>query len=174
VHPVEVAVRKVRDPELGNVTIGELGLVRSVVVDEQGHASVTLVSTFSGCPALHLIAADARTAAINSGARSANIRYDQSIPWTTASVTVEGRASLADLGIAVANVDGSEPSCPFCESTELTQVSPVGPAACRSAWWCCGCRNVVEVFRDSSLPSIPSIPSMPIPFPTRRDQYVHV
>jgi ring-1,2-phenylacetyl-CoA epoxidase subunit PaaD len=168
-HPVEEHVRTVRDPELGHVTIGELGLVKSVHVDESGHAEVALVPTFSGCPALAIIAADAHDAAIAGGARSASVRFDHSVPWTTALVSVEGRASLAELGIAVASE--SETTCPYCSSVDLSPVSAVGPAACRSAWWCNSCRTVVDVFRDSAVPSQPVVS---VPFPVRRGNYVHV
>ncbi len=161
-HRVEEFVRAVRDPELGHVTIGDLGLVRSVTLDANNHADVTLVPTFSGCPALHIIAADAQSAAIAGGATTAAVRFEHNVPWTTASISDSGRKALSELGIAVAADTGT--TCPYCCSLELTQVSAVGPAACRSAWWCSSCRTVVDVFRDSAT----------LPIPTRRTSHVHI
>jgi ring-1,2-phenylacetyl-CoA epoxidase subunit PaaD len=164
---VRSAVDAVRDPELGGVTIGDLGLVQSVYVDAAGHATVVLVPTFSGCPALNIIAADANAAAVSAGAQTASVRFDHSVPWTAATINANGRSSLGELGIAVA-VDGSA-TCPFCSSAALQPLSPVGPAACRSVSWCTACRNVVEIFRDSSV-----MPVVLLPVPSRRGSYVHL
>jgi ring-1,2-phenylacetyl-CoA epoxidase subunit PaaD len=167
-HAVQVAVSAVRDPELGNVTIGDLGLVQSVDVDADGHASVVLVPTFSGCPALNIIATDAKTAAVSGGAQSAIVRFDHSVPWTTTKINADGRSSLGELGIAVAT-DGIA-ACPYCTSSALEPLSPVGPAACRSVAWCTDCRNIVEIFRDSSVTPV----VVSLPFPSRRGSYVHL
>ena len=50
------AVAAVVDPELGGVTIGDLGLVHDVRIDEGGAVVVELLPTFLGCPALALMA----------------------------------------------------------------------------------------------------------------------
>jgi ring-1,2-phenylacetyl-CoA epoxidase subunit PaaD len=141
------AVYSVSDPELAGVSIGDLGLVRSVEVASDGSVSVVLVPTFLGCPALHVIQHDVEAAAARHGAVRVISRFDHSIPWTTERVSEGGRRALASYGIAV--VSDGVGACPFCNSLELRELSPVGPAACRSSWWCDNCRNSVELFRDS-------------------------
>ena len=53
---VEAAVRDIADPEIPVLTLGDLGIVREVVVDEAaGTAYVALTPTYSGCPATRMI-----------------------------------------------------------------------------------------------------------------------
>ncbi len=144
---VEAAIRSVSDPELAGISIGDLGLVRSVKVSASGSAVILLVPTFLGCPALQVIRHDTERAALAAGATEVEVRFEYGTPWTTDAVSEIGRQQLAAFGIAVAR--GDQCACPYCDSTLLLELSPVGPAACRSSFWCDACRNIVEVFRDS-------------------------
>lgn len=56
VEDVSRALAQVHDPEYPGVSIVDLGLLEGVRVDDAGHAEVDLIPTFSGCPALHMIA----------------------------------------------------------------------------------------------------------------------
>ncbi len=163
---VEAAVRQVPDPELAGISIGSLGMVKSVVMHPDDSVQITLIPTFLGCPALSHIARDAAMAAVQAGATNVNVLFDHSTPWTTNLVDADAQQQLADLGIAVTR--GSMTECPFCGSEALDQISQVGPASCRSAHWCTSCRNVVEVFRDSRPASIS------LPTPTKRTSYAHL
>ena len=153
VGAIDVSVRAVPDPELGGVTIGELGLVVSVEVDDANAASVVLIPTFLGCPALRMIADDVRRAAMAAGASAASVRFAHEPAWTPDRISAEGRRQLAEVGIAVpVAADAHTPavtSCPICGSSSLEARSPVGPTACRSVAWCPACRNVVEIMRGN-------------------------
>ena len=150
VAAVLMAVRDVPDPELAGISIGSLGMVGTVesVADASGTFRVTLIPTFLGCPALRHIAQDVKQAALQAGAIGVEVIFDHRTPWTTDRVDSTGRQGLAELGIAVVTPEGVE--CPHCHSSQLQLVSAVGPASCRSAHWCSECRNIVEVFRDST------------------------
>ena len=50
----------VPDPELPMVTVADLGILRDVAAEEDGHLVVTITPTYSGCPALREIAHDLR------------------------------------------------------------------------------------------------------------------
>jgi ring-1,2-phenylacetyl-CoA epoxidase subunit PaaD len=163
---VEQAVRAVADPELADISIGSLGMVKRVEVSQEGTATVWLVPTFLGCPALRTIAHDVELAAQAVGAARVEVRFDHSEPWTTRSIDDHARAGLRDLGIAVADEHGV--ACPFCSGRDLELITQVGPASCRSAHWCSSCRNVVEVFRDAQQSAVP------LGFPTRKVSYAHV
>jgi ring-1,2-phenylacetyl-CoA epoxidase subunit PaaD len=171
---IESAVRSVSDPELAGVSIGDLGLVRSIEITGAGSVSIMLVPTFLGCPALDVITRDVEAAARSAGATQVTVRFDHSVPWTTDQVSTTGRQALASFGIAVAS--GDDCLCPYCDSSTLRELSPVGPAACRSSFWCDTCRNIVEVFRDARPRSV----SLPVSIPIRRAQtsqgtpYAHV
>lgn len=166
VAAVLMAVRDVPDPELAGISIGSLGMVGAVesVADASGTFRVTLIPTFLGCPALRHIAQDVKQAALQAGAIGVEVIFDHRTPWTTDRVDSTGRQGLAELGIAVVTPQGVE--CPHCHSSQLQLVSAVGPASCRSAHWCSECRNLVEVFRDSTTDHT----VLPLP----RRQYAHL
>ena len=139
-------VDAIADPELGGVSIGDLGVVVDVTATDAGAVDVVLTPTFLGCPALGLIEADVRAALLSAGASSASVRYVHVPMWSPLRISPVGRERLAAHGIGVPGPDGSC-ACPFCGTDALAAASPVGPTACRSVWWCSACRNVVEVMR---------------------------
>ena len=55
---VAAAVGTVDDPEFPGVSVVELGLLESIRVDRDGRVRVSLLPTFSGCPALSMIGDD--------------------------------------------------------------------------------------------------------------------
>lgn len=139
-----LAVEAVLDPELGDVTIGELGLVHEVrVVDS--HVDVLLRPTFLGCPALQLLANDVRSALLGVGASTTEVRFVHTPAWGPEHISEEGRRKLGLLGIAVAETDSVV--CPYCASADLRPAAPVGPTSCRSVAFCGGCRSIVEIMR---------------------------
>ena len=54
---VRAVVADVLDPEVPVLTIEDLGILRDVRVDEDGHVEVVITPTYSGCPALEAIEA---------------------------------------------------------------------------------------------------------------------
>ncbi len=141
-------VSAVVDPELGDVTIGDLGMVRSVNLDDDldGRVRVVLTPTFMGCPATGLIADAVQVAARNAGARCVEVTWDPA-PWSETQVTAEGRHKLARLGIAV----GDEGKCPHCDA-ELVVVAANSAASCRSMARCNNCGDLVDVLRGAASP----------------------
>ena len=145
---VSSAVSTVVDPELGDVTIGDLGMVRSVNAhgDVDGRVRVVLTPTFLGCPATRLIAAAVEAAARNAGAGSVEVAWDPA-PWSETQVTAQGRHKLARLGIAV----GEDGRCPHCDA-ELVVVAANSAASCRSMARCTNCGDLVDVLRGAASP----------------------
>ena len=78
-------VRDIEDPELPHVTLGDLGIVRSVAV-EGDTATVLLTPTYTGCPATEQITADV-VAAVESAGYRADVRMVMSPAWTTDWIT---------------------------------------------------------------------------------------
>ena len=149
---VEIAVRAVVDPELGGLTIGDLGLVHTVFESPVGGSVVTLLPTFLGCPALTLIAADVAAAATKTGASRCTVTWAADPPWSSTRISPAGVAHLASIGIAVTTATAPDPVCPTCGGAMLRPVSPVGSTACRSVAWCGKCRSVIDVLgADRSL-----------------------
>jgi ring-1,2-phenylacetyl-CoA epoxidase subunit PaaD len=129
-------VAAVKDPELPVITIADLGVLRDVS-EQDGHVTVTITPTYSGCPAMDAIRSDIRTALAKAGHSDVEVRTVLSPAWSTDMITEAGRAALARSGIAPP-VTGS-PACPQCASSHVLQISRYASTACQSLWKCHGC-----------------------------------
>jgi ring-1,2-phenylacetyl-CoA epoxidase subunit PaaD len=139
------ALQSVDDPEYSGVSIVDLGLVERVWSGD-GRVEIDLVPTFSGCPALEMIAADVR-AAVSALADDVAVRFVASPAWTPERITEPARRQLADeLSIAVATP--TRPArCPRCGAAALIEESMFGPVRCRSIRRCRACGDAVETIR---------------------------
>lgn len=145
-------LRSVEDPELP-IAITDLGLVHDVSVAD-GHVSVRLVPTWTGCPALAVIRARVREALLAvPGVREAAVEYAYDEPWTLARMTPAGRERLRTYGLAVPACRFAEPPvCPYCGSHEVAVESLFGPTLCRATYLCRTCRNPFERFKPPHEP----------------------
>src|SRR5690606_23375053 len=86
------ALRAVPDPEIPVIDIVELGIVRSVVVDDDGVA-VTLTPTFAACPAMRDIVDDVASAIERLGE---DVRVTTTLhpPWSSDQMTDGAREKL--------------------------------------------------------------------------------
>lgn len=141
------AVASVADPEYPDISIADLGLVEQVHVDG-GAARIGLIPTFSGCPALAMIAADVQAAveALEDIDRC-TVEWLPAPIWSTDRVSLAARSKLnQDYTVTLRRKDGSL-RCPSCGADTVADQSAAGPTRCRSVAWCSSCRNVVEVMR---------------------------
>ncbi len=148
VDDIRRAVAQVHDPEYPGVSIVDLGLLEAVRVDEAGHAEVDLIPTFSGCPALHMIAGDVEVAAAAvPGVAEVTVTWLTEGVWSPDRLTASARTTLAqDFTVVLRRRDGTL-LCPVCGSVAVVDTSGFGPTRCRSLAWCPDCRNPVEVLR---------------------------
>src|SRR5579871_6690237 len=100
------AAARVVDPEIPVLTIADLGVLREVTVNE-GHVEVTITPTYSGCPAMNMIAFEIALALERAGFQNPKIRSVLSPAWTTDWMSQEGRRKLRDYGIAPPQAGGS-------------------------------------------------------------------
>ena len=142
------ALRTVQDPEYPGISVIDMGMVGDVSIDAQaGRVEVELIPTFSGCPALNLIATDIKRAVgAISGVAEVSVLVSAAA-WDPSMLSQRARAVLAqEFGLAAAVSD--EPLvCPRCGHTGLAEQSPFGPARCRAVSRCNACNEVVEVLR---------------------------
>jgi ring-1,2-phenylacetyl-CoA epoxidase subunit PaaD len=140
-------VAAVKDPELPVITIADLGVLRSVS-EEDGHVTVTITPTYSGCPAMDAIRSDIRSALARAGHTDVEVHTVLSPAWSTDMITETGRAALASSGIAPPGPVQTllplprlrqEPVCPRCGSERVTELSRYASTACQSLWKCDGC-----------------------------------
>lgn len=137
----------INDPELP-ITVTDLGLIRKVeAVDGQIH--VTMVPTYSACPAIQVIRQDIRTRLLTlPGVLGVTVDLSFDPPWTVALMSDRGREQLREYGMSVPTSQRiSSVECPFCGSTNLVLENPFGPTLCRAIYYCRACRNPVERFK---------------------------
>ncbi len=91
---------EIPDPEIPVISIIDLGIVRDVRVADDGACDVTITPTYSGCPAMQVIA-DAITEALHArGIAQVRLHNQISPAWTTDWLSDAGKAALKGYGIA--------------------------------------------------------------------------
>jgi ring-1,2-phenylacetyl-CoA epoxidase subunit PaaD len=120
-----------------------------------GAVEVAITPTYSGCPAMQVIALDIVTALERAGIAGARVRTVLSPAWTTAWLTAEARRKLLADGIAPP-LDGAgrgalfgrpAPACPRCGSAATEQLAEFGSTACKALWRCTACREPFDHFK---------------------------
>ena len=150
------ALAEVLDPEIPAVSVVDMGMVGGVEV-RGGDVKVTILPTFTGCPAVDVIRADVERAVSKvPGIATVEVGFSFDPPWTSDRITVEGRRKLRGFGLAPP-AGGPTPlleiglpkvaTCPFCGSKDTRAESPFGPTPCRALYYCAGCRNPFELFK---------------------------
>ncbi|MEM7286556.1 MAG: iron-sulfur cluster assembly protein [Actinomycetota bacterium] len=144
---VHEAVASVDDPEYPGISIVDLGLLEVLEIAD-GSACIGLVPTFSGCPALGLIAEQV-TAAVQAveGVTTVDVEWLRAPAWTVDRVSADARAAMArDFTVSVQL--GAKPApCPRCGG-DTVQESLFGPSRCRAVHRCPACSETVEVMRS--------------------------
>jgi len=148
------AVAEVVDPEIPVLTIADLGVLRDVTVDD-GRVEVTITPTYSGCPAMNMIALEIELALERAGFRGSKIRTVLSPAWTTDWMSEDGRRKLRDYGIAPPIASTSrralfgveQVTCPQCGSGDTELLSEFGSTSCKALWRCKSCREPFDYFK---------------------------
>lgn len=145
----------VTDPEVPVLSILDLGIVRHVDVMPDG-VRVTITPTYSGCPAMDVIAIGIRMALAGHGIKNVLIEPQLSPAWTTDWMTEEGKRKLKEYGIAPPNrkafqalglFEEDTVACPRCGSEHTELVSQFGPTSCKALYRCMSCKEPFEHFK---------------------------
>ena len=148
VQEIHTAIEKINDPEYPGISIVDLGLLENVKVNEIGEVVIQLIPTFSGCPALEMIAQDVREITEKlSGVKKVDVVWLNSPVWSVNRVTAKAEKDLAEKFTVAVQIQGRKVKCPRCQS-ETTIKSHFGPSRCRSIHVCSGCNEVIETLRD--------------------------
>jgi ring-1,2-phenylacetyl-CoA epoxidase subunit PaaD len=148
------AAARVVDPEIPVLTIADLGVLREVNVSD-GHVEVAITPTYSGCPAMNMIALEIELALERAGFAKPKIRTVLSPAWTTDWMSEDGRRKLKAYGIAPPLAASSrralfgvqEVTCPQCGSTNTELLSEFGSTSCKALWRCKACREPFDYFK---------------------------
>ena len=150
----------VLDPEVPVLSVVDLGIVRDVLIEEDGEVVVTVTPTYSGCPAVQVIERDILAALAEHGVERARIRTVFAPAWTSDCISEDARRRLKEYGIAPPGPAGDEDdvlvplrrrrataACPYCDSADTELRSAFGSTACKSIAYCNACRQPFEVFK---------------------------
>jgi ring-1,2-phenylacetyl-CoA epoxidase subunit PaaD len=153
------ALETVVDPELPFLTIADMGILRDVRLAGDGAMEVAITPTYSGCPAMDVIALDIVTALAKAGFANVRVERVLSPAWTTDWLTPAAREKLRANGIAPPERGPDGPkgkralfsetavACPMCGSIETERVSEFGSTACKAHYRCRVCREPFQYFK---------------------------
>ncbi|WP_407159636.1 1,2-phenylacetyl-CoA epoxidase subunit PaaD [Bradyrhizobium sp. STM 3557] len=149
------AAASVTDPEIPVLTIDDLGVLREVVLRDDGCVDVAITPTYSGCPAMDMIAVNVVVALEHAGFPNATVRTVLSPAWTTDWMSETGRRKLREYGIAPPQAAGSrralfgieQVNCPQCGSADTEQLAEFGSTSCKALWRCKACREPFDYFK---------------------------
>ena len=154
---------QVPDPEIPVISVVDLGIVRGVqwIGDE---CVVTITPTYSGCPAMQVIAETVEQALHDHGIDKVRLVNQLSPAWTTDWMSEAGRAKLKGYGIAppaqqVIDISGlkggikrsAAPAltvvCPNCGSSHTQLTSQFGSTPCKALYKCLDCLEPFDYFK---------------------------
>ncbi|WP_426208983.1 1,2-phenylacetyl-CoA epoxidase subunit PaaD [Massilia sp. TWP1-3-3] len=153
----------VADPEIPVISVVDLGIVRAVAFEGDA-CVVTITPTYSGCPAMQVIAESVQEALHGHGVNNVRLVNQLSPAWTTDWMSDAGKAALKGYGIAppaqqVVDISGlhagvkrrAEPllivACPNCGSTHTQLTSQFGSTPCKALYKCLDCREPFDYFK---------------------------
>lgn len=143
-------LEQVTDPEVPVLTITDLGIVRDVKINGD-EVEVIITPTYTGCPAMDMIAMNIKLALVENGYLKIKITSVLAPAWTTDWMTEDGKRKLKEYGIAAPNknfiiaTDGVE--CPQCNSNNTKLISEFGSTACKALYQCKDCKEPFDYFK---------------------------
>jgi ring-1,2-phenylacetyl-CoA epoxidase subunit PaaD len=163
-------LNEISDPEIPVISIVDLGIVRDVqlAADGSGACTVTITPTYSGCPAMQVIAESITEALRGHGLEQVKLVSQLSPAWTTDWMSDAGKVKLKGYGIAppaqqVIDISGLRAgsdaaisrratpkltiACPNCGSTHTEITSQFGSTPCKALYKCLDCREPFDYFK---------------------------
>lgn len=150
-------LESIPDPEIPAINIVELGIVRQAQTIGDV-LEVQITPTYSGCPAMSMIAQQIEEVLKGAGHLNFRIKTVYSPAWTTDWISPEARMKLKKYGIAPPHGKASDELvlfpkaqssvvCPFCDSAQTEKTSEFGATACKALYFCKACRQPFEYFK---------------------------
>jgi ring-1,2-phenylacetyl-CoA epoxidase subunit PaaD len=149
------AAASVCDPEVPVLTIADLGVLREVRFSGEA-VEVVITPTYSGCPAMDMIAVHVDLALEHAGFATRKVTLSLSPAWTTDWMSEAGKTKLSAYGIAppIGKAGGrgalfgvDDVPCPHCGSARTSRVSEFGSTACKALWRCLACSEPFDYFK---------------------------
>lgn len=149
-------LEQVKDPEVPVLSIIDLGVVRDVILKEEG-VKIVITPTYTGCPAMDMIEVEIKATLQEHGFEKVIITTILSPAWTTDWLSEAGKKKLRAYGIAPPQGKAkskralfSEESgiiCPQCNSANTEMISQFGSTACKAQYKCLDCEEPFDYFK---------------------------
>jgi len=149
---------EIKDPEIPVLSIIDLGIVRNIQFNKDHELEVTITPTYTGCPAMDVIATAIRVELTTLGFKKLKIIHSISPAWTTDWMSEEGKRKLKEYGIAPPNprqqvcndklfAEAEAVQCPQCNSWHTHRISEFGSTACKALYQCQDCKEPFYYFK---------------------------
>ena len=150
-------LEEIKDPEVPALSIIDLGIVRDIKMNGD-EIEVVITPTYTGCPAMDMIAATIRIELATLGFVKIKITQVLSPAWTTDWMSEEGKRKLKAYGIAPPNAkqqvcdqklfaESEAVQCPHCDSWHTHRISEFGSTACKALYQCDDCKEPFDYFK---------------------------
>ena len=150
-------LEEINDPEVPVLSIMDLGIVRDVKMNDE-ELEVIITPTYTGCPAMDMIAATIKIQLATLGFKKVKITQVLSPAWTTEWMSEEGKRKLKEYGIAPPNpkqqvcdqklfAAAEAIQCPQCNSYHTHRISEFGSTACKALYKCDDCKEPFDYFK---------------------------
>lgn len=158
-------LKDIPDPEVPVLSVTDLGIIRNVLLHQNpspagGDESIEILitPTYSGCPAMDMIAMNIRLVLLENGFKNVKITTVLSPAWTTDWMSEEGKQKLKAYGIAPPNprqqvcnndlfAQHEAVQCPQCNSYHTHRISEFGSTACKALYQCDDCKEPFDYFK---------------------------
>ena len=150
-------LEEIKDPEVPVLSIIDLGIVREVKQSVE-ETEIVITPTYSGCPAMDLIATLIKMELTAKGYPSVKVTSILSPAWTTDWMTEKGKQALKEYGIAPPHPkqqgceqrlfqEAEAVQCPHCASYHTHRISEFGSTACKALYQCDDCKEPFDYFK---------------------------
>ena len=149
----------INDPEVPVLSIIDLGIIRHIVCKEDETVEIVITPTYTGCPAMDIIAMQIRMNLLQLGIKNIQIITVLTPTWTTDWMSELGKQKLKAYGIAPPRlqktvhqhhhlfVEEAPVPCPHCNSSNTQLISQFGSTACKALHQCKDCKEPFDYFK---------------------------
>lgn len=154
---IRTLLGNVMDPEIPVLSVNDLGIVRRIkVMVPLQQVEIVITPTYSGCPAMDVIAINIRMELLANGYQKITVTTELSPAWTTDWMSDQGKQKLKEYGIVPPAereahqelfAEAPPAECPQCHSSNTFRISEFGSTACKALYQCRDCGEPFDVFK---------------------------
>lgn len=140
-------LEQIADPEIPVLSLLDLGIVKTVEIDDKNCVIVTITPTYSACPAVSVMRQDIVNGLKNSGFDQVVVKLQNHPVWTTDFMSESAHKKLLAYGIAPPQSNNKCIACPQCNSHNVECLSEFGSTACKALYRCNDCLEPFDYFK---------------------------